>query len=131
MLLPGAERLRTYELHRLLTADNPPPLINVQPTGPAGAELIEGAIWLSGAGKFGRMDDAAQTRLAAHLEALTKGQKKQPLVFYCTGSECWHAYNAGTRAIALGYRKVRWYRGGLRAWYAAGLPTVASEDDRW
>jgi len=31
---------------------------------------------------------------------------------------------AALRAVAVGYGKVYWYRGGIEAWTAAGLPTA-------
>jgi len=31
---------------------------------------------------------------------------------------------AALRAVAAGYGKVYWYRGGIEAWTAAGLPTA-------
>ncbi len=39
--------------------------------------------------------------------------------------ECWVSYNAALRAINAGYTNVLWYRGGIEAWKAAGLPTLA------
>ena len=33
------------------------------------------------------------------------------------------SYNAALRAINAGYTNVKWYRGGIEAWKAAGLPT--------
>lgn len=137
ILLPGVQRLTTHRLHSLLSdprtgdAGQAPLLINVQPANAAGAELIKGAVWLSGAGDFGRLDDAVQQRLAERLQGLTAGDKTHPLIFYCADVRCWRAYNAGTRALVLGYRRVHWYRGGLRAWYEAGLPTQRTETDSW
>ena len=34
---------------------------------------------------------------------------------------------AALRAVAAGYGKVYWYRGGAEAWMAAGLPTARTE----
>ena len=108
-------------------------LINAQPSGADGAELIGSAVWLSGAGQSGALStqDPQQQRFAALLEALTSGDKKRPVVMYCADRLCWQGYNAATRAVVLGYRNVNWYRGGLRAWYEAGLPTQRSFEDRW
>lgn len=44
------------------------------------------------------------------------------MVFYCASTMCWMSYNAALRARALGYLDVLWYRGGIEAWKAAGLP---------
>jgi PQQ-dependent catabolism-associated CXXCW motif protein len=48
----------------------------------------------------------------------------QPVVFYCSNSECWLSVNAAMRARMMGYTQVIWYRGGFAAWTQAGLPTV-------
>jgi rhodanese-related sulfurtransferase len=36
------------------------------------------------------------------------------------------SYNAALRAIAAGYSNVLWYRGGIEAWKAAGMPVQAA-----
>ena len=36
----------------------------------------------------------------------------------------WLSVNAALRARRAGYARVGWYRGGLAAWQAAGLPVV-------
>lgn len=129
--LPGGKLISTYHLHQVLTGKEPPILINAL-SGDT-TELIPGSIWLSGAGAKGRFNDDTQQRLGEHLGELVseKNKREQMLVFYCTALNCWHSYNAALRAVNLGYRNVHWYRGGLTSWYAAGLPTVTSDDDRW
>jgi rhodanese-related sulfurtransferase len=51
-------------------------------------------------------------------------EKSAPVVFYCVGSQSWHSVNAAMRAVRAGYTNVMWYRGGIQAWQAAGLPTT-------
>lgn len=67
-------------------------------------------------------DDPLQAKLDERLARLTAGDRQRPVVFYCLSAECWLSYNASLRAVALGYRSVLWYRGGIEAWRAAGLP---------
>jgi rhodanese-related sulfurtransferase len=50
--------------------------------------------------------------------------RDRPLVFYCTGAQCWASANAAMRARQAGYTQVLWYRGGQAAWQAAGLPVT-------
>lgn len=76
--------------------------------------------WLSQPGSF---DDPVQTQATQWLAQLSQGRKDTPLVFYCLSRECWMSYNAALRAIRAGHTNVLWYRGGLEAWKAAGLPT--------
>jgi PQQ-dependent catabolism-associated CXXCW motif protein len=64
-----------------------------------------------------------QSVLTQLLAKLTGGDKARALVFICASSQCWLSYNAALRAAAAGYEKIYWYRGGIAAWMAAGLPT--------
>lgn len=157
--LAGGTLISTYQLHKLLTTepapaakpakadkkakkDNKAKAAKAAPAAPAKpilinvlwgdtTELIPGSIWLSKASSGGRMMDETETRLGEHLKTLTGGDLHRPLVFYCVGVNCWLSYNAALRAVNLGYRNVIWYRGGLQAWYAAGLPTTPSREDQW
>ena len=86
-------------------------------------ETLPGAVagvWLAQPGGFG---DDVQRQAEQLFGQWTRGDKDVALVFYCLSRECWMSYNAALRAIQAGYRNVLWYRGGLEAWKAAGLPT--------
>ena len=85
--------------------------------------------WLREPGKavFGQ---AEADGFRQDLEKLTKGRKSAPIVFFCLSSECWLSYNAGLRAIELGYTNVYWFRGGTAAWQRAGFETRESEPFR-
>ena len=80
------------------------------------------AQWLPGAGAGGSFGDRTQQQFGAELNQFTGGRKDQWVVFFCQGPICWESYNAALRAVALGYRNVLWYRGGLAAWDEARLP---------
>ena len=127
--LAGGKLISTYQLHQALTSKKPPIVINAL-SGEV-TELIPGSVWLSGAGAKGKFNDDTQKQLEQRLQELTDGDSKKMLVFYCTGYNCWRSYNAALRAVNARYRNVHWYRGGLTAWYAAGLPTLQSHDDHW
>jgi len=127
--LAGGKLISTYDLLKRLNSKKPPLLINAL-VGDS-TEMIADSVWLSGSGQKGKFTDPIQEQLGQRLQDLTDGKRKRMLVFYCTGFDCWRSYNAALRAVNLGYRNVYWYRGGLRAWYEAGLPTVQSSDDRW
>jgi PQQ-dependent catabolism-associated CXXCW motif protein len=115
--IPGARVIATAELRKLLR-EGQPLLFDV--IGGEGHESLPGAVWLPGAGRGSSFDDDIQARLALALQAATRGDKSVPLVFFCAGPRCWLSYNAALRAVRLGYRSVRWYRGGIEAWGAAG-----------
>ena len=41
---------------------------------------------------------------------------------YFSGAKDWTPYNAGLRAVHMGYSKVFWYRGGITTWKPADQP---------
>lgn len=117
--IPGAKLVATAELRRLLQLplDERPLLFDVLSDEHL---TLPGAIWLPGAGLGKGFDDEVQTALSGFLALLTGGKKDRMLVFLCTSPRCWLSYNAALRAVRLGYGDVRWYRGGIEAWGAAG-----------
>jgi PQQ-dependent catabolism-associated CXXCW motif protein len=116
--VPGAKTIGTSALRDSLQAHPQPLLFDV--LGGEAHVSLPGAIWLPGAGRGQSFTDTVQARFAQTLQALTKGDRKRPLVFFCQGPQCWLSYNAALRAVALGYEAVFWYRGGIEAWSAAG-----------
>lgn len=80
--------------------------------------------WLINTG-YGKLSPEADAYFESRLAALTKDDKRAPLVFFCE-PECWMSWNAAKRALSLGYTAVSWYPGGATEWAAAGLPTTAA-----
>jgi len=120
--LRGVERIDTAALARMLQEVKRPILVDVSPDH----GMVPGAFALLGAGVA--FDDAKQ-EAAAHqrFEGLIRAaapDPTQPLVFYGGARAGWLSANAALRAVQAGYTQVYWYRGGLPAWTAAGLPTV-------
>ena len=116
--LPGGRTVTTRELHGLLSSGAPALVFDVL-GGPQG---LPNAIPAAPASQPGGFDDAVQRELGAWLGQVTNGRADLPMVFYCQSVECWMSWNAALRAVRLGYRNVLWYRGGIEAWQAAGLP---------
>ena len=58
--------------------------------------------------------------------ALTElpSDKKQPLVFYCGGTQCRASDAAASRAQSAGYASVSVMREGIKGWVAAGNPVA-------
>lgn len=50
--------------------------------------------------------------------------KSTPIVFYCNGIKCGRSWKAAKVALAEGYSKIYWFRGGMEEWEAKGLPVV-------
>jgi PQQ-dependent catabolism-associated CXXCW motif protein len=118
--IPGGKVLSTRQLADALYRKDR--LIMLDAWANPAHQTIPGAhrVWF--AGHSGAFDDVYQAALSAVLKRLTGGDPNYPVVLFCTSSECWESYNAALRVGALGYRDVRWYRGGLTAWDAAHQP---------
>ena len=83
-------------------------------------EHIRGAVLASYAEKSlkeidfdGKRDD---------FSALKNFAKDKPIVFLCNGPECWKSYKASRTALAEGYTKIYWFRGGMPEWREKHLP---------
>jgi len=114
--VPGARVLTTDGLRRALAGAAHPLLVDVRPQPRA---TIPGAHVNNAIG----IDfSAGAERAAADFLAHIAPDKATPIAFYCVNWECWLSYNAALRAVAAGYTSVYWYRGGIAAWFEAGLP---------
>lgn len=116
--IPGGQVITTRGLYSLYQQNLPAHIFDVL----GGQQVLPKAIPAVFAANAGSFEDQTQQQLAGMLRQVTGGATDHPLVFYCQGPQCWMSYNAAVRAIALGYRNVLWYRGGLEAWSQAGLP---------
>ena len=56
---------------------------------------------------------------------------KRPVVVFCLSAWCWESYNAALLLARKGFGNVQWYRGGTRAWIAAGLPAETVAPATW
>jgi PQQ-dependent catabolism-associated CXXCW motif protein len=86
---------------------------------------LPGSIWLPDTG-YGVLPPVMEGYFKNGLRHATNGDLAHPIVFYCLGN-CWMSWNAGKRAIALGYSHVAWYPEGTDGWKAAGLPLEKRE----
>lgn len=50
--------------------------------------------------------------------------KTTPVLFYCNGPRCGRSGEAAKVALAEGYKKIYWFRGGIEEWEAKGMPLV-------
>ncbi|MGH6710238.1 MAG: rhodanese-like domain-containing protein [Bradyrhizobium sp.] len=82
---------------------------------------ITGSVWIPGAGS-GVISATMEQYFRDRLGELTGLDRDRMIVFYCR-PDCWASWNAAKRAIAMGYRRVGWFPGGVEAWQKAGLPT--------
>ncbi|WP_255809083.1 DUF4344 domain-containing metallopeptidase [Achromobacter animicus] len=89
----------------------------------AGRDTLPIAYPLPDAGSDGSVADHLQGALDDWLKKKTGGQRNAPIVFMGAGMNDRSAYNGALRAGSLGWRAY-WYRGGMEAWTANGLPTA-------
>lgn len=120
--IAGVRTFSTRALAAALVAERPPVLIDVTVADQAiaGAQVIA-------FGGLAFADAAREAAFSARFNGLLRAMVpdlRTPVVFYCTGRNCWFSVNAVARALRMGYESVGWYRGGLEAWLAAGLPTA-------
>lgn len=131
--LPGAQRVDARQLAARLQTAPRPLLIDVLPAGRltdsdgvshwlpnAPRRNLPGSVWLPNVG-HGEPEPAMADWFARELARLSAGNRDAPLVFYCL-RDCWMSWNAGKRALALGYRQVLWFADGSDGWQEAGLP---------
>jgi len=122
--LAGAKTVTTTELVKLLKSTTPPVLIDVLDENEQHMTLPT-AWWWRAAGNYPNDEVAVRlTGLFGALLSTAVPKRDTPIVFFCHSSRCWLSHNAALRAIAAGYTNVLWYRGGIEAWTAAGLPLV-------
>lgn len=81
---------------------------------------IEGARWLPNVG-YGALSDDMDKHFKQALEAISKGKRDAPLVFFCL-KNCWMSWNAAKRALEYGYTNVMWFRDGTDGWQELGYP---------
>jgi PQQ-dependent catabolism-associated CXXCW motif protein len=125
LTVPGAHTAVTRQVAVALAGAHPPILIDVGNSW-GGHDTLPGAVWMRGAGDDAADKNAALDGLFRALLASVAPDRNQAIVIFCESSVCWQSYNAALRAAADGYANVYWYRGGVAAWRAAGLPTVSS-----
>jgi PQQ-dependent catabolism-associated CXXCW motif protein len=81
---------------------------------------IPGSVWLPDTG-YGELAASTQAYFEQGLARVAAGDRAKPLVFYCL-ADCWMSWNAGKRALALGYANVYWLPQGTDGWERAGYP---------
>jgi PQQ-dependent catabolism-associated CXXCW motif protein len=119
--IPGGDVVTTSELAGGVQQARGTFLLIDALAGPAHASIPD-ALSVPGAGASGTFNDSVQQSLTTYYGTLTQHNFDVTMVFFCQGASCWESYNASLRAIHMGYTRVYWYRGGLAAWQAAGLP---------
>ncbi len=119
---PLAEVITTADLAALLQGDGPVLLIDTRGEG----QSLPKAVVVTDIGRDGSLRDGFQKMIGEFLSDQAPGGKSEPVVFFGAGMTDRTAYNAALRAGALGWQAL-WYRGGIEAWVANGLPVEAPQ----
>jgi rhodanese-related sulfurtransferase len=88
------------------------------------AQHIAGAVFVPYHEKS--LKDVAYDGKLDDFSGLAALDPKKPTVFHCNGAECWKSYKASRAAIAQGFSKVYWFRGGMPEWEKAAPQLAAS-----
>jgi PQQ-dependent catabolism-associated CXXCW motif protein len=88
-------------------------------------QTIPGAVWLYDTG-YDRISAVEQARLRDGLAQASGGDKAAPIVIFCK-SDCWMSWNAGKRAVGMGYTGIRWFPQGVDGWQAVGGTLVTAD----
>jgi len=71
------------------------------------------------------LKDVAYDPAADDFTGLARLDPARPTVFHCNGAECWKSYKASKAALARGFTKVYWFRGGVPEWDGLGMQTAS------
>lgn len=118
-----AETLTTEGIVDLVTSGDNWLLVDTA----GGTETLPGAFAVADAGRDGSLTDSFQGLVESWLIDETGGDKTVPIIFFGSGMQDRSAYNAALRAGTLGW-KAYWYRGGIEAWQANGLPMAEQSE---
>jgi rhodanese-related sulfurtransferase/ABC-type phosphate/phosphonate transport system substrate-binding protein len=120
--LPGATVVNATEVVAL--RDKGVPVIDVRIDKEYHEKHIRGAILIPYGEKS--LKDVAFDASADTWAGPAKLDPEKPVIFQCNGPECWKSYKAATVALAKGFKKVYWFRGGFPEWESRGLPVESS-----
>lgn len=137
LTLEGAQVIETAALLAMPAGDRPI-LIDTTPLVRSGLTDFDGtwsstaerwnlpdSLWLPNVG-YGYLDATMTAFFAEQLAKATSGDRDRPILFYCY-LDCWMSWNAGKRALEMGYTQVFWYPSGSDGWREAGEPLVLGE----
>jgi rhodanese-related sulfurtransferase len=110
--IDGTVRVSAEEVIELVEANANLVILDSRKKSDFQKGYIEGSISLPNT-------ETSASTLAKHLKS-----KTTPVVFYCNGIKCGRSMKAARIAVAEGYNKIYWFRGGMEEWEAKGLPVV-------
>lgn len=114
MTVDGAKTIDVTEAEALFNDDS---VVFIDPRKESdfNRSHIPGAIHLDIKGKSTNLSETT-------LSEATEGDKATKIVFYCNGPSCPRSANSCVKAAGWGFTNLYYFRDGLPAWEAAGLP---------
>ena len=135
--VPGGRRVDLEKVDALIKSGAV--LLDVMPSEGAGPDpttgqwrlsrphqSIPGATWLPDVGR-GKITPAFDAYLNSNAGTLSKGDKTKSIIVFCQ-SDCWMAWNAVQRLVALGYTAIYWFPEGTDGWVEWGDRKLAPID---
>ena len=110
--IEGTTRVSAEEMIELVEKYDDLVILDARKKSDVAKGFIEGSISLPNTETNG-------ASLAKHVAS-----KSTPIAIYCNGIKCGRSVKAAKIALAEGYSKVFWFRGGIQEWEAKGLPVV-------
>lgn len=80
------------------------------------AEDRQSAGWIEGSVPLPNYDTTEQSLSKAIPD------KSTPVLFYCNGVKCGRSVESASKALALGYKNIYWFRGGWEEWLEKKMP---------
>jgi rhodanese-related sulfurtransferase len=114
--LPGATVVDVEEVKRLMAQGVT--IVDTRNDKEYKAKHIPGALFVPYHEKS--LKDVAYDASLDDFSGLKTLDSKKPVIFHCNGAECWKSYKSSRAAIAAGFAKVYWYRGGMPDWESTG-----------
>lgn len=127
--LPGARVVTAAEVQRLLSEGAV--VVDTRNDKEFKAKRLPGAVFVPYHEKS--LKDVAYDAALDDFAGLKGLDPTRATVFHCNGAACWKSYKAARAALAAGFSKVYWFRGGLPEWEQAGMaldktpPAVAAK----
>jgi len=108
--LPGTTKISAEDLIDLVEQHDDLVIIDARKASDRAKGFIEGSIGLTNT-------DTTPAVLAQHISS-----KSTPVAFYCNGVKCGRSVESAKMALAEGYSKIYWFRGGWDEWTSKGYP---------
>lgn len=113
--LPGATVVDAAKVAQLMTEGAV--VVDTRNEKEFKARHIPGAVFVPYHEKS--LKDVAYDAALDDFAGLATLDPKKPVIFHCNGAECWKSYKASRAALAKGFAKVYWFRGGMPEWEKA------------